>query len=52
MPDAVIVASARTPIGRAHKGSLVDARADDLAATAVRAALDKVPGLAPDHLVQ
>lgn len=48
MPDAVIVGSARTPVGRAHKGSLVDARADDLAASAVRAALDKVPGLAPE----
>ena len=30
MPDAVIVATARTPIGRANKGSLVDARPDDL----------------------
>ena len=45
MPDAVIVSAARTPIGRAAKGSLVDARPDDLAAFAVRAALDKVPGL-------
>src|SRR3954464_3822048 len=45
MPEAVIVAAARTPIGRAAKGSLVDARPDDLAAFAVRAALDKVPGL-------
>ncbi|MGH1565276.1 acetyl-CoA C-acetyltransferase [Mumia sp. DW29H23] len=50
VPDAVVVASARTPIGRAHKGSLVGIRADDLAATAVRAALDKVPGLEPERI--
>ncbi|GAB2675123.1 acetyl-CoA C-acetyltransferase [Thalassiella azotivora] len=46
-PDAVIVASARTPIGRAGKGSLKDVRPDDLAVAAVRAALDQVPGLDP-----
>jgi acetyl-CoA C-acetyltransferase len=45
MPEAVIVATARSPIGRAFKGSLVDLRPDDLAATIVRAALDKVPAL-------
>src|SRR5581483_3971593 len=45
MPEAVIVATARTPIGRAFKGSLKDVRPDDLAVTAVRAALDKVPQL-------
>jgi acetyl-CoA C-acetyltransferase len=49
--DAVIVATARTPIGRAAKGSLVDARPDDLAAFAVKAALDKVPALAHDEIV-
>jgi acetyl-CoA C-acetyltransferase len=47
MPEAVIVAVARSPIGRAFKGSLVDFRPDDLAATIVQAALDKVPGLDP-----
>ena len=47
MPDAVIVATARSPIGRANKGSLVDVRPDDLAATIVRAALAKVPELDP-----
>ncbi len=47
MPEAVIVATARTPIGRAVKGSLKDLRADDLAAHAVRAALAKVPELDP-----
>jgi acetyl-CoA C-acetyltransferase len=45
MPEAVIVATARTPIGRAAKGSLKELRPDDLAVTAVRAALDKVPQL-------
>ncbi|MFD2091877.1 acetyl-CoA C-acetyltransferase [Blastococcus deserti] len=47
MPEAVIVATARSPIGRAFKGSLKDLRPDDLTATIVRAALDKVPGLDP-----
>jgi acetyl-CoA C-acetyltransferase len=45
--DAVIVSAARSPIGRAMKGSLKDVRPDDLAATIVRAALDKVPALEP-----
>ena len=39
MPDAVIVSATRTPIGRARKGSLVDARPDDLVAFALVAAL-------------
>ncbi|WP_280366856.1 acetyl-CoA C-acetyltransferase [Nocardia wallacei] len=47
MPEAVIVSAARSPIGRAGKGSLVGMRPDDLAAQMVRAALDKVPALAP-----
>jgi acetyl-CoA C-acetyltransferase len=50
MPEAVIVATARSPIGRAVKGSLRDLRPDDLVATIVRAALDKVPQLDP-HLI-
>src|SRR6476619_6099571 len=45
MPEAVIVAAARSPIGRAFKGSLNDLRPDDLAATVIRAALDQVPAL-------
>ena len=45
MPEAVIVSAARTPIGRARKGSLVDARPDDLVAFAIDAALDRVPEL-------
>jgi acetyl-CoA C-acetyltransferase len=47
MPEAVIVSAARSPIGRANKGSLRDLRPDDLAAFIVKAALDKVPGLDP-----
>lgn len=43
MQEAVIVATARTPVGRAFKGSLIEARADDLGAFAVRRLLDKVP---------
>jgi acetyl-CoA C-acetyltransferase len=45
--DAVIVATARSPIGRAAKGSLRELRPDDLTATIVRAALAKVPQLDP-----
>ncbi|CAN5482341.1 acetyl-CoA C-acetyltransferase [soil metagenome] len=47
MPEAVIVATARSPIGRAVKGSLASIRTDDLAAQMVRAVLDKVPSLDP-----
>src|SRR3712207_8551781 len=50
MPEAVIVATARSPIGRAFKGSLKELRPDDLAATIVRAALDKVPALDPTDI--
>ena len=50
MPEAVIVATARSPIGRAFKGSLKDVRPDDLATTVVRAALDKVPALDPTDI--
>jgi acetyl-CoA C-acetyltransferase len=51
MPDAVIVAATRTPIGRARKGSLVDARPDDLVAFAIDAALKQVPELPRDEIV-
>ncbi|HEX7308278.1 acetyl-CoA C-acetyltransferase [Lentzea sp.] len=50
MPEAVIVSAARSPIGRAGKGSLKDLRPDDLAARMVRAALDKVPQLDPAQI--
>ena len=45
MPEAVIVSVARSPIGRANKGSLKDFRPDDLVAQIIRAALDKIPAL-------
>jgi acetyl-CoA C-acetyltransferase len=45
MPEAVIVSTARSPIGRANKGSLVDCRPDDIGATIVKAVLEKVPQL-------
>ena len=45
MPEAVIVSTARSPFGRAFKGSLKQVRPDDLAATVIQAALDKVPAL-------
>ena len=47
MSEAVIVATARSPIGRAFKGSMVDFRPDDLTATIIRTALDQVPQLDP-----
>jgi len=47
MPEAVIVATARSPIGRAGKGSLTSIRPDDLAVQMVTAALAKVPQLDP-----
>jgi len=51
MPEAVIVAATRTPIGRARKGSLVDARPDDLAAFAIDAVLKQVPALDRSEIV-
>src|ERR687883_183575 len=50
MAEAVVVATARSPIGRAFKGSLVDLRPDDLVATIIQAALDKVPQLDPHDI--
>lgn len=50
MSEAVIVSYARSPIGRANKGSLVTMRPDDLAAQMVRAALDAVPALEPSEV--
>ncbi len=48
MPEAVIVSAARSPIGRANKGSLKDFRPDDLSALIIQAALEKVPELDPN----
>jgi acetyl-CoA C-acetyltransferase len=50
MPEAVIVATARTPIGRANKGSLVECRPDDLSALIISAVLAKVPNLDPTQV--
>ncbi|HEX8488834.1 MAG TPA: acetyl-CoA C-acetyltransferase [Propionibacteriaceae bacterium] len=50
MPEAVIVAAARTPIGRAVKGSLKDVRPDDLAGGVIAAALGRLDGLDPATL--
>ncbi|MFJ9077759.1 acetyl-CoA C-acetyltransferase [Streptomyces sp. NPDC102278] len=50
MPEAVIVSTARSPIGRAFKGSLKDVRPDDLTATVIQAALAQVPGLDPREI--
>jgi acetyl-CoA C-acetyltransferase len=51
MPDAVIVAASRTPIGRAKKGSLADVRPDDLMAFAIKDVLAKVPDVNPGEIV-
>ena len=50
MPEAVIVATGRTPIGRAFKGSLVDMRPDDLTALVIRTVLAKLPELDPQSV--
>ncbi|MFD0206585.1 MULTISPECIES: acetyl-CoA C-acetyltransferase [Saccharothrix] len=50
MPEAVIVSAARSPIGRAGKGSLKDIRADDLTVQVLKAALAKVPQLDPNDI--
>ncbi len=50
MREAVIVASVRTPVGKAFKGSLATVRPDDLAAVAIRGALEKVPQLDPAEI--
>src|SRR4029450_11845347 len=49
-PQAVIVSAARTPIGRAGKGSLTQVRPDDLAAGVITAALGKLDGFDPSTL--
>jgi len=50
MPEAVIVATGRTPIGRANKGSLVECRPDDLSALVLRSVLEQVPQLNPGEV--
>lgn len=50
MAEAVIVAAARSPIGRAYKGSLTQIRPDDLTAQVLEGALAKVPSLEPEMI--
>ncbi|HQU14043.1 MAG TPA: beta-ketoacyl synthase N-terminal-like domain-containing protein, partial [Thermodesulfobacteriota bacterium] len=50
MAKAYIIASVRTAVGKAYKGSLKDTRPDDLGAAAIRAALDRVPNLDPARI--
>jgi acetyl-CoA acyltransferase len=50
MPEAVIVAAVRTPVGRAHKGTLRATRPDDLAALVIKEAIARVPGLSASEI--
>jgi acetyl-CoA acyltransferase len=50
MPEAVIVSSVRTPVGRGYKGSLRTTRPDDLAALVIKEALARIPGLDPKEI--
>jgi acetyl-CoA acyltransferase len=50
MRDVVIVSAVRTPVGKAYKGTLRATRPDDLAAVAIRGALDRVPALDPKEI--
>lgn len=51
MPEAVIVDAVRTPIGRAYKGSLVDARPDDMTGFVIRSLMDRNAGVDPASIV-
>jgi len=48
--EVVVAAAVRTPMGRAHKGGLKDTRPDTLAAIAIKAAIERVPGLNPEDI--
>src|SRR5580704_10297614 len=50
MRDVVIVSAVRTPVGKAYKGTLRATRPDDLAATAIKGALERVPALDPKEI--
>ena len=50
MREAVIVSSVRTAVGKAGKGTLRATRPDDLAAVAIKRAIDRVPGLDPKEI--
>src|SRR5579875_1275580 len=50
MRDAVIVSAVRTPVGKAPRGALRNTRPDELAAIAIRGALDRIPQLDPEEI--
>src|SRR3977135_3258869 len=50
MREVVVVSSVRTPVGRAFKGTLRATRPDELAAVAIKGALDRVPQLDPNEI--
>ncbi len=50
MREGVIVSSVRTPVGKAYKGTLRTTRPDDLAATAIKGALERLPQLDPKEI--
>jgi len=50
MREVVIVSAVRTPVGKAYKGTLRATRPDDLAATAIKGALERVPQLDPKEI--
>ena len=50
MPEAVIVAATRSPIGRAFKGSLTEVRPDDMGAEIIKSLLGQVPELDPSEI--
>jgi len=50
MPNAVIVSAVRTAVGKAPRGSLRTARPEDMAATVIRAVLERAPGLDPKEI--
>ncbi len=48
MKEAVIVSAVRTAVGKAPRGTLKDTRPDDMAAAAIKAAIERAPGVTPD----
>ena len=50
MREVVIVSAVRTPVGKAYKGTLRATRPDDLAAVAIKGALERVPQLDPNEI--
>jgi len=51
MPEAVIVDAVRTPIGRAYKGSLINARPDDMTGFVIKSLMERNPGVDPASIV-